>query len=750
MRATEAAGAPARATGVELLGPVEGSGYVEAPCLVRRADGQALQLTPTLYAVLEAVDGRRDHAAIAAELERDQGLLVEPEAVTFLVEEKLRPLGLLRNADGSDPAGRKADPLLALRWRFVVSDPAVTDRLARPFARLFTPPVVALVVAAFLGASAWLLLDHGLGSAARQVLYEPGLLLTVFGLTMLSAGFHELGHAAACRYGGGRPGAMGVGLYLVWPAFYTDVTDSYRLPRRDRLRVDLGGLYFNAVFAVGVFVAHAVTGWEALLVVVPLQQLQMLQQLLPLVRLDGYHILADLTGVPDLYAHVKPLLLRLVPGGRRRGGPVALRPWARRVITAWVLVVVPVLAFSLLLLVVAMPRLVATAADSIGRQASELGSAWSDADLASAGLRAIGVLAVALPLLSSSYLLVRIGRRLARRGWEATAGDAPLRVAAVVVAAALALVSAAAWWPRDQYRPIRADERGTLLDAVGASDAGRDALLVSFTADGVTVPLQLAMRPSSDAPGRDLPFSFSLPSAPRDGDNQALAVNRSDGTTLVDVALSLVWATDGVVDSRNAAYALASCRGCTTAAFAFQLVLVVGGAEVVVPQNVAVAINELCRGCITHAVAMQLIVTLARPLDADAMARLDALWRDLEAIAAAARTTSVAATYEALVAVEDEILDVVEPFLAAVADDRVIDDAVTSTTSLSTSTTAVEQWSWPWAPTTGTTSDTTPSVPPASTSSSTTTSSSSSSTTSSSSSTTTTPPSTTATTGAGA
>ena len=47
-----------------------------------------------------------------------------------------------------------------------------------------------------------------------------------------------------------RPGAMGAGLYLVWPAFYTDVTDSYRLGRGGRVRTDLGGLYFNAIVAV--------------------------------------------------------------------------------------------------------------------------------------------------------------------------------------------------------------------------------------------------------------------------------------------------------------------------------------------------------------------------------------------------------------------------------------------------------------------------------------------------------------------
>ena len=58
---------------------------------------------------------------------------------------------------------------------------------------------------------------------------------------------HETGHAAACAYGGGRPGAIGFGVYLLFPAFYTDVTDSYRLSRGGRLRTDLGGLYFNVL-----------------------------------------------------------------------------------------------------------------------------------------------------------------------------------------------------------------------------------------------------------------------------------------------------------------------------------------------------------------------------------------------------------------------------------------------------------------------------------------------------------------------
>ena len=42
--------APARVDGVQLLGEMVGSGYRNPPSLVRRSDGQTLQLTPLLYA----------------------------------------------------------------------------------------------------------------------------------------------------------------------------------------------------------------------------------------------------------------------------------------------------------------------------------------------------------------------------------------------------------------------------------------------------------------------------------------------------------------------------------------------------------------------------------------------------------------------------------------------------------------------------------------------------------------------------
>ena len=153
-----------------------------------------------------------------------------------------------------------------------------------------------------------------LALALTDVLTVPALMLALYPILTWAALVHETGHAAACAYGGGRPGAIGFGVYLLFPAFYTDVTDSYRLSRRGRLRTDLGGLYFNVLCLIVLSSLYLVTGQGVLLLAVLVMHIEMAQQLVPAVRLDGYYVLADLAGVPDLFARVGPVLRSLRPG----------------------------------------------------------------------------------------------------------------------------------------------------------------------------------------------------------------------------------------------------------------------------------------------------------------------------------------------------------------------------------------------------------------------------------------------------
>lgn len=664
---------PARAAGLQLIGEMRGSGYRNPPALVRRADGQTLQLTPLLYQVLAAVDGERDEAAIASHVAVETGRAIAPEDVHHLIEEKLRPLGVLLAADGSTPQVRKGNPLLALRFRWVVSNPAVTRRITAPFAALFWPPVLIAAVIAFVLVVKWVLFDHGLAFAASEAFRRPGLLLLVFAVTLVSAGFHEFGHASAARYGGATPGVMGAGLYLVWPAFYTDVTDTYRLGRGGRLRTDLGGLYFNALVCDAVFAVWWATGWDALLLIIATQLIQMLRQLPPMVRFDGYHIVADLTGVPDLFHRIKPTLLGLWPGNWRKPETRALKPWARAVVTLWVVVIVPLMLFALLLTIVSLPRIVATAAQSFQVHGDAMLSAFGAGDVVTGLAKLLDCIAVAIPVFGVAYILVRLGRRIWHRTWAATRGRPVRRALAMVTAVAVIAALAFAWWPRGNYEPIQPYERGTVQDAIptalestgqGLSAGQSGNQQVMWLSDSQSLPtaahpaLALVLRPR-DGAGPTWVFPFNKPLPPGAGDNQALAVNTRNGTVVYDAAFALVWAGSGAVLNKNEAYAFASCRGCGAVAIAFQIVLVLPQSHVVVPQNLSGSVTYHCIACFADALAVQLVVTVDHPLTAAQRAALEAVWRRVLAFGSHLIGLSFAQIQQALAGYQRQIVAIV-------------------------------------------------------------------------------------------
>src|ERR671936_83621 len=359
---------PQLARATDLIGQYEGSGFKEAPYIARRSDGQVIQLAPLLYLIAELADGRRTNEEVAAAVSEAIQRGVSADNVRQLVEKRLRPLGVIAQADGSEPELQKADPLLALKLRAALVPERVVNAITKVFKPLFFPPVVAGVLVTLAALDVWLFAYHGVAQSLREVLYSPALLMLMLGLVILSAAFHECGHATACAYGGARPGVMGAGLYIVWPAFYTDVTDAYRLGKGGRLRTDLGGVYFNVVFMLATAGAYFLTGYEPLLLVIVLEHVTILQQLAPWVRLDGYYIVSDLTGVPDMFARIKPTLASFVPWKPTSDKVTELKPWVRVVVTAYVFTVVPLLLGMFGLMLINAPRIVSTAWDSFFTQ----------------------------------------------------------------------------------------------------------------------------------------------------------------------------------------------------------------------------------------------------------------------------------------------------------------------------------------------------------------------------------------------
>ena len=262
---------PRMADGVRLQGRLDGSGFSELRYLAVRGDGQVIHLSRLLYLVLVTLDGRRDSRAVADRVSQQYRRRIGADGVEFLIGARLLPLGLVRlpgvgspapdrAASGARPRPGRPAPR---RARTRCSPSGCAGRCCPPppprssaacSARCSSARWSARTLGAFVAADIWLFGTGALSAAAGQVVQSPNAMVTSLLLVLVSTFFHETGHATACRYGGGRPGAIGVGVYVLFPAFFTDVTDSYRLPRRARLRTDLGGVYFNAVSVVAAIV----------------------------------------------------------------------------------------------------------------------------------------------------------------------------------------------------------------------------------------------------------------------------------------------------------------------------------------------------------------------------------------------------------------------------------------------------------------------------------------------------------------
>ena len=444
------AGVPRLAEGVELLGEYKGSGYSQPPSLVRRPDGQVIQMSALLYQVTSRIDGARDPETIAGLVSADLGRTMTADQVRYVLTEKLMPLSIVAD-QGAPAAPPTANPLLALRARGTLL-PARAANIAGELLRpLFWWPIVAAVVMAIGAVDFWLFALHGLGGGIQQVLRNPVDLLIVLGLSAVSAAFHECGHAAGCRYGGARSGKIGVGIYLVWPAFFTNVTDSYRLSRAGRLRTDLGGLYFNVVFMVALAGIYTATSDQLLLLVIAVTHLEMLEQLLPFVRFDGYYILSDLVGVPDLFARVAPILKSALPAGRQDPRVTGLRRGARMVVTGWVLCVIPLLTFTLGSLLLYFPQIDRALWRSASLQAHLMAAAAAGHRYAMAALDGFAIVLVALSMAGSLYVVTGLARGIAVGGLRWSAGRPARRLLAAAVGLAVLTALAAFWTMKGQF-----------------------------------------------------------------------------------------------------------------------------------------------------------------------------------------------------------------------------------------------------------------------------------------------------------
>ncbi|HEX9122165.1 MAG TPA: cyclic nucleotide-binding domain-containing protein [Actinomycetota bacterium] len=115
---------------------------------------------------------------------------------------------------------------------------------------------------------------------------------------------HEVGHALVIAHNGRHIRSAGFQIYFGSPAFFVDSSDGMMMDRHQQILESFAGPYAQLLVAAGSsIVAWAFPGWllsETLYRYAVLNYLVVMMNLIPMLELDGYYILADLIEVPDL------------------------------------------------------------------------------------------------------------------------------------------------------------------------------------------------------------------------------------------------------------------------------------------------------------------------------------------------------------------------------------------------------------------------------------------------------------------
>lgn len=199
--------------------------------------------------------------------------------------------------------------------------PRYAARMAAGLAWLFKPQWAMPIVVLFVLVHAMVLPDALHAAHGAWTVPQTCALVLLF---LASGLFHECGHIAACRYFRCGHGGIGFGLYLVFPVWYADVTQAWQLQRRQRAVVDLGGVYFQAIFLITVDLFALVSGSPVAFKLAWLVTFAMLLTLNPVFKFDGYWLLSDLSGLHNLHRQVRQSIATLI--ARAMGKQYASRP----------------------------------------------------------------------------------------------------------------------------------------------------------------------------------------------------------------------------------------------------------------------------------------------------------------------------------------------------------------------------------------------------------------------------------------
>ncbi len=241
------------------------------------------------------------------------------EADLLVVDARLDAENLFARGERQDRREWRQRHLNPLNIRIALFDP---DRLASAMHRrtgglsgraLSGAFVAVLLWAAVVAAPRWSTLQHELATIDFLSPVYIGLFLVVY---PAMKALHELSHALMLKRFGGTVREAGIALLVLLPVPYVDCSAAALLPdKRERMLVSAAGMMCELLLAALATLLWSVTQGPVHAVALMVMVIGTVSTLLfngnPLLRFDGYYLLADALEIPNLSTRSRQALHEL-------------------------------------------------------------------------------------------------------------------------------------------------------------------------------------------------------------------------------------------------------------------------------------------------------------------------------------------------------------------------------------------------------------------------------------------------------
>ncbi len=194
-----------------------------------------------------------------------------------------------------------------LLWRIASVNPERWVSFVERSTRWMYTPEWLVVAALFIfGSLSLAAANHATFFIGLPQIFQVGSIFGIFAAIFVIAVFHEFGHAVALRHHGGRVSEMGFMLLYFQPSVYCNLSDAYLLPRkRQKAQVLLAGIFAQLLITALAVLLWRVTELGTVInrfafLISAVSLAILLFNLNPLIKLDGYYLLADQLSMPNL------------------------------------------------------------------------------------------------------------------------------------------------------------------------------------------------------------------------------------------------------------------------------------------------------------------------------------------------------------------------------------------------------------------------------------------------------------------